>query len=220
MPLYGKNNNAVNVTNVTVKETANGGGLIGAWTSVKGDQVNRTSGANAHFGNNSPGSRATVDLNLFGNSTPGAFIKGMAVGVFAVDSAVMATKNATGNGGITHTGWNIRKAWTGPIVSFSFSGISTGYNNTDVVTVSSNTAGGNASITLVTNATGGIISSVISNAGFGFTTKSPTVVIANSIGGATAGTGATFVATAGGRAGRVFYETMVAGSIIGNTILP
>ena len=51
--------------------------------------------SNAHFGNTSPGSSANVDFNLYGNTTPSAFINNIAVGVFSVNSTQM---NVTGGG--------------------------------------------------------------------------------------------------------------------------
>ena len=84
MPLWGRNDQAVTANSTTTAETSNGA-PIGTWALVKGDQVNRVDGANAHFGNTSSGSRAGVDVNMFGNTTVGAFIPGKAVGVFGVD---------------------------------------------------------------------------------------------------------------------------------------
>ena len=68
----------------------------------------------------------------------------------------------------------------------------------------------NATATLSTNATGGIVTSTLTTPGAGFVLVNPTATIANSTGGVTAGSGATLVATAGGRAGRVLYESLVA----------
>jgi hypothetical protein len=60
---------------------------MGTWALVKGDQINRHDGANAHFGNTSPGSRAGVDVAMFNNTSIGAFISGKAVGVFGVSAS-------------------------------------------------------------------------------------------------------------------------------------
>lgn len=91
---WGRNDQAVTANSTTTTETSNGA-PIGTYTLVKGDQVNRVNGANAHFGNTSSGSRASVDVNMFGNTTMGAFIANQAVGVFGVDSSEIAV--ATGN---------------------------------------------------------------------------------------------------------------------------
>jgi hypothetical protein len=104
MAQWGRNDQAVTVTSSTTKETSNGA-PIGTHALVKGDQVNRVDGANAHFGNTSAGSRAGVDYNMFGNTTIGAFIPNIAVGVFGVGANTsgdaggeMALTTATSNG--------------------------------------------------------------------------------------------------------------------------
>jgi len=86
MPLWGRNDQSVTANSSTTKETSNGAPM-GTWALVKGDQVNRVDGANAHFGNTSAGSRAGVDVNMFNNTTVGAFISNVAVGVFGVSAA-------------------------------------------------------------------------------------------------------------------------------------
>ena len=85
MPLWGRNDQSVTANSSTTVESSTGA-PIGTYTLVKGDQVNRVDGANAHFGNTSPGTRAGVDVNMFGNTTQDAFILGKAVGVFGVDA--------------------------------------------------------------------------------------------------------------------------------------
>lgn len=95
MPLWGRNDQAVTANSTTTAESTNGA-PIGVHSLVKSDQVTRVDAANAHFGNTSPGSRALVDKNLFGNTTPGAFIPGKAVGVFGID----ATEMTVANGGL------------------------------------------------------------------------------------------------------------------------
>jgi len=78
MSQWGRNDKSVTVTTSTTKETSNGA-PIGVYTLVKGG-----GGATAHQGNTN-GTRANTDKNLFGNTTVGAFIPGVAVGVFGVD---------------------------------------------------------------------------------------------------------------------------------------
>jgi hypothetical protein len=84
MAQWGREDQSVTANSTTTIETSNGA-PIGTYTLVKGDQVGRVDGANAHLGNTSPGSRANTDVNMFGNTTVGAFIPNMAVGVFGVD---------------------------------------------------------------------------------------------------------------------------------------
>jgi len=208
MPLWGRNDQAVTANSTTTVETSNGA-PIGTYTAVK-----LGGGANAHFGNTSAGSRANVDVRMFNNTTPSAFLSGQAVGVFGVDTTEIAVSNTAG---IAHAGWNLRRAGTGPIVRVGYTGTATGYHNTDVITVSSPVAGGNATATVSTNSSGGALNITITAAGLGFTVVNATanVSIANSSGGSSNGSGATFNATAGGRAGRVHYETLVAMGSLG-----
>jgi hypothetical protein len=119
-----------------------------------------------------------------------------------------------------HAGWVIRKAGTGPIVSVVYSGTASGYNNADILVVKSYQAGGNATIAMSTNSTGGNLSLTITNAGAGFLTTSIPVsnlAITNSTGGTAAGNSVVsgFTVTAGGRAGRVQVETLVAMGSLG-----
>ena len=105
-------------------------------------------------------------------------------------------------------------------ISFTSNNTLTGYNNTDVITVKSYQAGGNATINFVTNASGGSLTFTIANSGAGFTSVSiPTsnIFITNATGGTATGNSTTtyLVATAGGRAGRVHYETLVAMGTLG-----
>ena len=97
MALWGRNDQSVTANGSTTKETSNGA-PIGTWALVKGDQVNRVDGANAHFGNTSSGSRASVDVAMFGNTTIGAFIPGVAKGVLGVSAAEMQVVGGTSNG--------------------------------------------------------------------------------------------------------------------------
>lgn len=215
MPLWGRNDQAVTANSTTTAESSNGA-PIGTYVLVKGDQVGRVDGANAHFGNTSPGSRANVDVRMFNNTTPGAFKANVAVGIFGVD----ATEQGVSPRGIAHAGWVVREAFTGPIVSITQTGTARSYNNNDVIVVKSPQAGGNSTITFTTNSTGGSLTFTITNAGAGFTNSAiPTsnIFITNSTGGTAAGnsTVSTLVITAGGRAGRVLFETLVAMGSLG-----
>lgn len=218
MAQWGRNDQAVTANSTTTKETSNGA-PIGTYALVKGSGLTVSMVANAHFGNTSPGSRANVDVAMFSNVTPGAFINNMATGVFGVSAQEMAnnTLNNSPEHG-AHAGWIYRKAGTGPIVSVGITAGGSGYNNTDVMTISSPQASGNATVALGTNSTGGVTSLTITNSGAGFLAVNATanISIANSTGGATAGTGGSFTATAGGRAGRVHSETLVAMGSLGS----
>ena len=224
MPLWGRNDQAVTANSTTTRESSNGA-PIGTWSLVKGDQVGRTSGANANFGNTSPMSRANVDVRMFNNVTPGAFIPNQAVGIFGADATETGVNNNAK--GITHAGWLLRTAGTGPLVSFviNSTATATGYNNADIITVKSQQAGGNATVTFTTNSTGGNLTFTITNAGAGFnvvTIPTSNISVTNATGGTAAGntTVSAFIATAGGRAGRVHFETLVAMGSLGAQTAP
>jgi len=97
MPLWGRNDQSVTANSTTTVESSNGA-PIGTYALVKGDQVNRVDAANAHYGNTSAGSRAGVDVNMFGNTTMGAFLPNVAVGVFGLDAAEMGVTTGSTNG--------------------------------------------------------------------------------------------------------------------------
>jgi hypothetical protein len=213
MPLWGRNDQAPSASaNV---QTSNGA-PIGTYTAVK-----LGGGANAHFANTA-GSRANVDIQMFNNATPGAFLGGAAVGVFGVSATEMSNNvvnNSKERG--AHAGWNLRRAGTGPIVSISANATLTGYNNADIITVTSPATGGtNATITFTTNATGGSLVFTIANPGSGFnlvTIPTSNIAITNATGGTATGNTTTtnLVVTAGGRAGRIHHETLVAMGSLG-----
>jgi hypothetical protein len=140
---------------------------------------------------------------LFGNNTVSAFPNdGLAsVGLFGVSPAEV--------GNASSAGWVLVTQGTGPVSSLSIGVGGTGYQNNDVGTISGGTT--NAAFTLSTNSTGGITTLTLGNAGAGFINDANTVVaVANSTGGASAGSNATFTTVLGGRANRKHYETIVA----------
>lgn len=158
---------------------------------------------------------------FYGNSTVGAWknnnvAMSVAMGQFGVSTAEAA--NSSGEGSkAAHTGWNIRRAFTGPIASVTIAAGGSGYKNTDTFIVTTGGLTGltaNASGTITTNATGGITSVTITSGGSGYvnaTRANSAFVFANATGGSTiTGAAANLVAVAGGRAGRVQYETIVA----------
>ena len=174
MSLFGRNDQPVTANSTTTQETTTGA-PIGTYVLAKGsgNGTNPISmDTNAHFGNTSPGSRASVDVAMFNNTSPGAFITNMAIGVFGV-SATEEANNVLNKSSErpAHAGWNVRRAGTGPLISFTASNPSalTGYNNTDVIVVNSPQAGGNATVTFTTDASGNNLVFTISNTGAGFT---------------------------------------------------
>ncbi len=184
--------------------------------------------------NNSP-IFATAQVNLaptaananavFGNTTFGVFLNNgvamkEAVGQFGI-SAVEAGNTVSGGTKAAHAGWNLRTAFTGSLASISVTTVGKLYTNGDIVTVNpgAGLVSSNATAVITTNASGNIVSTSITSGGAGFITATPTAItVANSTGGATTGSNAVFTAAAGGRAGRVQLETIVAaGSITGDS---
>ena len=159
--------------------------------------------------------KAANNAALFGNTTLSAFVPGKEVGQFPVTVQEMANTQGERHD-VTHAGWNMRHAWSGPVVSFGVSVGGTGYANTDLVKVSGGTT--NAAGAISTNSTGGIVSVAVTTSGNGFiNVSSSTLAITNATGGASAGSGSTLTFTLGGRAGRVFYENIVAMGSISST---
>jgi len=160
MAQWGRNITAVNATSSTTKESSNGA-PIGTYALVKGDQVNRADGANAHFGNTSLGSRAYTDYNMFGNTTVGAFMPNKAVGVFAVNSTMMNVTGGNVDIGIVTSGGS-------------------GYQANATVTLTVTNGGTGAVVNAHANTTGSagkIDSLLISTKGSGYVTA-PKVAIA------------------------------------------
>jgi len=115
MPLWGRNDQSVTANSVTTVESSNGA-PIGTHALVKsggGNTSVRVDGANAHFGNTSPGSRANVDVAMFNNTTADAFIPGITVGVFGVDANEITAERASGAARPAHAGWVLRTVGSG-----------------------------------------------------------------------------------------------------------
>lgn len=157
MSLWGRNDKPVTLSgDPALPETSNGA-PIGVYTLVKGDQVSRVDGANAHFGDGSPGSRSNTDFALFNNTTVGAFIPNQAVGVFGVDVSEMGTDN-------------------GPILSGSVINSGSGYAANASVTLTVTNGGSSGVVNAHVSSTGRIDSLLIQTAGSGYVTP-PTVTI-------------------------------------------
>lgn len=153
---------------------------------------------------------------LFDNVTTGAFQNNgvnmkVAVGQFGVSAAEAA--NTTGEGTkVAHAGWNLRTRGTGSLTAITVAAAGSTYANSDTFAIAAGTGGTNATGNVVTNATGNVISFAVTSFGANFDVVAPTVTITTA-----AGVGASLTATAGGRAGRTSYETLVAmGSITGD----
>ena len=138
--------------------------------------------------------------------SPNTGIQLFGTGVVGIDDGEMTSKP-----GPAHAGWQRVRRGAGPVTTINISVGGSGYANTDTIRVSGGAL--NATATLTTNATGGITTLAITNNGAKFVNNSTTVVaVANSSGGVSAGAGATFTVTLGGRANRVQVETLISQS--------
>jgi hypothetical protein len=155
---------------------------------------------------------------MYANTFLDAFIPGAVAGVYPANPQAVANNGYK----VTHDGWIVVRKGTGPVVSISPLVAGSGYANSDVLSITSFDPGKNTTATasILTNGSGAIQSLTLLTHGSGFLgSESPTV--ANSTGGASAGTGATFTVKFGGRTNRTTYETLVAaGSINSTTDLP
>jgi hypothetical protein len=164
MAQWGRNNHGVTANASTTAESSNGAPM-GVYALVKGSGKSNnpiSMDSNAHFGNTSPGSRASVDVNLYGNTTVGAFIQNQAVGVFAVNSSQMNVTGGALDIGIVTSGGSGYQA-----------------NATVTLTVVNGGSSGVANATSGTSGTsaGRITALNIQTAGSGYITA-PTVAIA------------------------------------------
>jgi hypothetical protein len=103
---------------------------------------------------------------MFGNTTVGAFIPNQIVGVVSVNAA----SHVAGDG-ITHTGWQVKRSGTGPVVSIAVGAQAGQFANGETVKISP-TAGANvvnATAFVTTNATGNIVSMSVKTGGSGWT---------------------------------------------------
>jgi hypothetical protein len=157
MSLWGRNDQSVTVTTSTNYETSNGA-PIGTYALVKAG-----GGDYAHEGN-THGTRANTDKTMFGNTTVGAFIPGVAKGIFGVD--------ATEAAGVVG----------GPIAETYLTNAGTGYGpDKPAVTITATNGGTsgvvNTNIITTTGANLGRITALnIETAGSGYITN-PTMVI-------------------------------------------
>lgn len=152
MPLWGRNDQA---SSASANVQTSNGAPIGTHTAVK-----LGGGANAHYANTA-GSRANVDIQMFNNTTPSAFLTGQAVGVFGIDATEAGI--SSGNlvfGRVTYggTGYSANATVTITVTNGGTSGVANALANT--------TAGVGGKITAIN----------ISTAGSGYITN-PTIVI-------------------------------------------
>ena len=154
---------------------------------------------------------------MYANSTIGAFINNVSVGVFGANNLQAAT---TGAHSAYHAGWVKLTRFTGPIVSLTLSSNPGGYSNSNTFSVLVGGGTANANVSFTVNSTGFATGSVtIVNGGSFANTDSAnlTFFVANTA-GQLKGTTPTFSVTFGGKAGRKNYETLVAMGSMANTM--
>lgn len=106
---------------------------------------------------------AANNTALYKNVTPNAFIGKLSVGTFGVSGNTMANTNSEGVK-IGSPGWVLRKSFQGPVLSLSgVSGNGASFANGETVLLSNGSI--NATATIVTNASGGIVSANVTSPG-------------------------------------------------------
>ena len=167
------------------------------------------------LGGLSPSSNAN-GYTCYANTQVNAFVQDLAIGDFGVSPTQVAQTDGS-NPYVTHSGWVLRSAGTGPVASISILSGGNDYSTNGFITFSGTGSGANASYTV--NATSKVINTVTLNSGGKDYVTAPTANVANANGVNTA----TFTLTMGGRAGRIQCETLVAqGSMTssGNATFP
>jgi hypothetical protein len=148
--------------------------------------------------NNAPKYRVT-------DVVPQTGVQAFGTGVVGLDAGEVASGNAT------HAGWNRVVRGTGGVASFAITAPGTLYANTNTINVTGGTV--NATATIQTNGSGVVQSITVTNPGAGFTNTASAVATVTTA----TGTGLTFTVQLGGRANRIFTETLVAmGSMTAN----
>ena len=154
----------------------------------------------------------TQDATIFGNVTIGATRADVAMGMFGIDTTEKSVTTGDGAKG-THAGWVLRNAYTGPVTSITLNAPAVGVNS--YITFTGGSSGAAA------GKTGAISANAIITVNSQFWIDSVTLLSGGEYANtpvASANQGnAAFTLTMGGRANRVFQETLVAmGSIYGD----
>ena len=186
------------------------------WTNL-----DASNGAPKFAGTGGLGLTANTQGTIYANTKASHHVPGMAIGVFGLDTTEAAV---SGDGRTaTHTGWVMRKAGMGPIVSITANTGAVGANGRIVF------SGGNKGLSYVAaRQVGGVtnplveaVASVVVNTAQhitsvtltspGFYANTPGVVYTAAVGNAS------FTIVMGDRANRVHQETLVAmGSMVGD----
>ena len=162
---------------VVITNVAHGSAYGNTNTSILSYTFNTTNGC-LTFTNSVFGKIASLSNTRIGNSY-----------VQRANTFVRSTLTSnTMRGNVSYSSTNTRVYTVGAVGTMS------GYSNTDYVTVV-NPTGTNATATVTTNGTGGIISLTMSNYGANFSAPTSNIMISNSTAGNSAGSGAQFEAT-------------------------
>jgi len=213
-------------TNETQQAGVKGKGVSPGWVNVRfgtGPVTGLTIGtSNATFNTTSFSNGETVVIS-------GGTSNGSATITTNATSNIVSFSVTNGGSGFTNAAAvSLAFARQKRVNLIVVSGTATGYNNTDIFTVSNGISNATASVS--TNATGGTLTFTFTNRGLFSNTAanaSAVVAVTNATGGATGGSGATFTAnlttsgntgavlsstfttrTLGGRANRVQYENI------------
>ena len=155
------------------------------------------------------GSSGSVTANTqvyYGNTKTSAFVTGAQIGVFGVDQTeTQVARRNKSPAKPTHSGWVIRKAGMGPVVSVTANAGAVGVN-THIVFSRGETYGGSGNTTanavISVNTAGYITSIAVTTPGLYANTPNAAIFTGSS--------NAVFTITMGGRANRVQNETIVA----------
>jgi hypothetical protein len=162
--------------------------------------------------------KRSTNQNLYVNTTPGAIISNLVIGIYGVTPAEVAIEHTRHQNQTVTPGWVLRRSGMGPVLKINITAGGSGYSNLDLAKVTGGTV--NTSATVTTNSTGGIISfgSPSGTGGLFTNSASATLAISNTTGGTANGTGFSGTLTLGGRAGRTHNEVLVVnGSMTGNS---
>lgn len=148
-------------------------------------------------------------VQMYNNTQISGYVTGMAMGVFGANTAEVSNSSIGGDLDYApHSGWILRKQGTGGVATITINSPGLGYNigggAANGYIAFTGGYGSAANAQWFSNANGAITSVVLLNPGAGYN-AAPTASIAN-----TNTAIATFVVTAGGRAGRIHDEVIVA----------
>lgn len=146
--------------------------------------------------------------SMFANTAINGFTPDTATGVFGV-SAAEKSNTSLDLSYAQHAGWNLRRAGTGPVTAIAVANGGSGFlpNANGFIAFTGYGSGANARY--YTNGTGNVNSVVLLSGGADYNVAPTAAVTPPNV----ANVAPTFTVTVGGRAGRIQYETLVAGNV-------